>query len=70
MQQSLGQKESAEDRIRSRITEADTGASEAEYETFDRERILKKTVVLGFFGKAKEILFFHSLSRYSELNHT
>ena len=28
-----GQKESAEDRIRSRITEADTGASEAEYET-------------------------------------
>lgn len=27
-------------------------------------------VVLGFFGKAKEILLFFSLSRYSELNHT
>ena len=47
-----GQKESAEDRIRSRITEADTGASEAEYETFDRERILKKIRCLNF-GKGK-----------------
>ncbi|WP_405348726.1 RtcB family protein [Ruminobacter amylophilus] len=27
-------------------------------------------VLLGFFGKAKEILLFFSLSRYSELNHT
>ena len=35
-----GQKESAEDRIRSRITETDTETSEAKHEAFDRERIL------------------------------
>ena len=33
---------SAEDRIRSRITETDTETSEAKHEAFDRERILKK----------------------------
>ena len=42
-----GQKESAEDRIRSRITETDTETSEAKHEAFDRERILKKIKCLS-----------------------
>lgn len=47
-----GQKESAEDRIIRRADEEDTGASEAEHEAIDRERILKKIRRLNF-GKRK-----------------
>ena len=58
-----GQKESAEDRIRSRITETDTETSEAKHEAFDRERILKKIRCLNFRkGKARAEEVAHAIT--------